>query len=267
MKAVPIILAVGFASVALAQADLIGEGQYPQFRSQSGLPGGGFPVAHRTGADFSGALAWSTPVAYSLAPWQYLVGGSSLARDDSFVFFEEDLSANNSTLVAMVGVPLGDFGRTTFTHMVLSELGDHAQNLHWVPGDQRGPLVFAVGVQDISGQGGSQGDTGQPNRLDPGESRTYYLVLSTSFGETGHLSAGLGDTRFQGRPFFNASHNVGERVKAFAEWDTFNWNYGAAYSLGKVGALPERNGQRPVAAVSAGLVRGKYAFWALNLSF
>lgn len=213
--------------------------------SRDGTPGG------------MGAWAFSTPVAYGLSGWRFVGAASLVGRTRRIPF---DFSRNgeargaNGTLVLLAGIPIGRYGQLTFGNMVLSTLWDNAQNLQWtLPVD--GPVTYAVGVQDIGGQGGTQGQ--DPQGRDPGESRTYYAVATRQFAESTFASVGFGDTRYRGRLFGQVNHWEG-RWGGFVEWDTFNTNVGVGYRFSIA--------DRPVLA-SIGLVKGELAYWSLGFSF
>src|SRR6476619_7261804 len=78
-----------FAFVVLAsascfgftQSDLFGPGQFTQTREMSGLPGGSFGVLPDGTPSFKGAMALSTPIAYSLNNWHYAFGLKSVSPD------------------------------------------------------------------------------------------------------------------------------------------------------------------------------------------
>jgi len=245
------------AAVATGQEQLAGPGQFPQFRTLSGLPGGGMPIGRNGEPGGVGAWAFSTPVAYGLAPWRVVGAVSIVSRNRNIPFdFSRNGEANgaNGTIALLVGVPAGRYGQLTFGNMVLSTLWDTSQNLQWTL-PTGGDSAVAIGVQDISGQGGTQGQ--DQTGFDPGESRTYYAVATRQFGERTFASLGFGDTRFKGRLFGSVSHWEGP-WGAHIEWDTFNTNVGVGYQFQVAG--------RP-SLVSIGLVKGELAYWSVGFSF
>ena len=212
-------------------------------------------------------MSHSTPIAYSMTGWDLVVGGGILSPDRSLQFSESTAKfAGNGTAQFLVGVPLGRFGDVTFSHMFLSNLFDNAQNLHWTPPGQAGPVRFALGVQDITGQGGVSGETAGPRRFDPGESRTYYAVGTWQTSPDLYVSLGFGDTRFKGRVFGSASYGLGEKIKFVIEHDAFNWNTGLAFNIGDWGA-GLRPGRTTQMTAMFGFVGGDHAYWSLNLAF
>lgn len=249
----------------LAQAQLGGPGQYPQFRSASGLPGSGFGVTPDGAVDPSGAWSLSTPIAYSLQPWQFVFGVGSLSPNSTFRFLDTSSSESkgNGTGQFMVGLPIGKYGTATYSLMVLSTRLDNVGNLTYTPPGQTGPVRFGVGIQDVSGSGGTQGEG--PNGQDPGNSRSYYVVGTYSGPRGLHASLGVGSGRFDSA-FGNVSMNITPKSKAVVEYDKFNWNVGVGYDLGRLAASP-RKGADLGATLFVGLVRGKYAYWSVNVRF
>src|SRR5476649_56264 len=69
---------------AIAQQRLLGPFQYPQFRSQAALPGGGYGVRPDGMPAFDGAMAFSTPIGYSLSNWNAVITASNTS---DYLFF------------------------------------------------------------------------------------------------------------------------------------------------------------------------------------
>lgn len=257
------VVAVLFPAFAFSQFG--GEGQYPQFRATSGLPGSGYGVT--SGGDFgiNGAWAIATPIAYSLKPWKMSFSFGAVSKNirPQFVDATTNESNGNGSATFTVGLPLGKFGQATYSYMILSSRLDNAGNLTWTPPQQQGPITFAVGVQDIGGGAGTRGEG--KDGSDPGNSRSYFVV-GTWEGPNGlHVSLGQGSTRFK-KLFGNASANIGARAKAVAEFDGYNWNYGLGYDLGTFG-----KGIRKDVAIGAstfiGVIRGGYLTWSVGIRF
>lgn len=256
------LLLVALPCAAFAQFG--GPGNYPQFRSMSGLPGSGYGVTADGRADISGALSLSSPIGHSLSDWEIVFGFGNLSSDLKLGFprsRERDLGGNGSGQI-LLGVPLGRYGSATFTHMILSNKLDNAQNLVWSPPGQRGPLRYVLGVQDIGGQGGQAGEL--PNGEDPGESRSYFAAATWTVRPGTHVSAGFGDTRFK-RGFASVSQGLGDRAKGVLEHDGYNWNVGLAVDLGSLGRVRQGRDSRVTAMV--GVMRGDFAYWSLNVRF
>lgn len=258
------LLLLAITTVA-AFAQIGGPGEYPQFRSMSGLPGSGYGVKGDGSIHAMGAWSISTPIAYGLQPWQFALGVGSLSPNSTPRFLDTSTgeSKGNGTGQITVGLPIGKYGQATYTFMILSGRLDNAGNLTWTPPGQNGPIRFGAGVQDISGGGGTQGEG--PGGLDPGSSRSFFVV-GTWEGPYGiHASLGKGTNRFQ-RVFGNASANITPNSKVVVEHDGFNWNVGLGYDFGSIGKSP-REGADLGASVFLGLIRGKYAYWSLGFRF
>ena len=250
---------------AIVHAQVGGQGQFPQFRSMSGLPGSGYGVLADGKIDPLGAWSLSTPIAYSLKPYQFSVGAGSLSPNSRPRFFDTTSgeSRGNGTGQITVGLPLGKYGTGTYTLMILSGKMDNASNFTYSPPGQTGPLRFGIGVQDIGGGGGTQGEG--INHQDPGNSRSFFAVATFEGPQGLHASLGAGSTRFDG-VFGNASANITPRTKAVVEFDTFNWNYGIGYDLGRFGKglFP---GNESGGSMFLGMIRGKFAYWSVNFRF
>lgn len=245
----------------LALAQFGGPGNYPQFRSMSGLPGSGFGVTVDGKVDLRGAMSLSSPIGYSLSDWEAVVaiGNLSADRKPSFPRRNERVLQGNGTGTAMLGIPLGAYGSATVSHMVLSNRGDFATNVVWSPPRQHGPVRFVVGVQDASGQGGTRGEG--PDGQDPGESRSYFAAATWHASERTHVGFGIGDTRFR-NGFANVSQTIGDRTKAILEHDGYNWNLGLAFDI-PFGAGKRGSG----VTLTGGLFRGDFAYWSAAFRF
>lgn len=248
-----------------AQAQVGGPGQFPQFRSMSGLPGSGYGVLADGRIDPLGAWSVSTPIAYQLRPWQFSVGFGSLSPNSRprFIDTSSGESRGNGTAQITVGLPLGKYGSGTYTLEVLSGKLDNASNFTYSPPGQNGPVRFGVGVQDIGGGGGTQGEGA--NGKDPGSSTSFFVVGTYEGTEGLHASLGAGSRRFDG-VFGNVSANLTPRTKAVLEYDTFNWNFGVGYDLGRLGQ-GVRAGYDSGASLFVGMIRGKFAYWSVNIRF
>jgi len=249
----------------LAVAQIGGPGEYPQFRSMSGLPGSGYGVMSDGKIDPLGAWSLSTPIAYGLQPWQFAVGFGSLSPNSTPRFLDTSSgeSKGNGTAQFTVGLPLGKYGQGTYTFMVLSGRLDNAGNFTWTPPGQKGCVKFAAGVQDISGGGGTQGEG--VNGRDPGSSRSFFVVGTWEGPKGLHASLGKGTNRFQ-KLFGNVSANIAPNAKVVLEHDGFNWNYGVGYDLGRLGKSP-RPGADIGASLFLGVIRGKFAYWSVSFRF
>jgi len=248
---------VGFASLGYCQSELIGSGRFPETREMSGLPGGSFGVLRNGTPSFAGAMAFSTPIAYSLDHWHWAMGVNSASSDMRFRGFDTNASGQTSsgTGELMVGIP-SRIGAWTLSLMPISvHINDEvATNILFTP-NQSGTVTWAAGVQDL------QGITHTFRPREKRSSRSPFVVGTANPVEGGYVSLGIGNQRFGG-VFGNVSQSFGN-FKALAEYDTYNWNYGVAGNLGHFKA-----GSRDVnATLYAGYIRGKYATWSLTFSF
>lgn len=247
-----------------AQAQIGGAGQFPQFRSMSGMPGSGYGVTADGRIAAKGAWSIATPIAYNLRPWQVSLGLGSLSPNSSPRFLDTSggESKGNGTGQVSLGLPLGKYGSATYTLMILSGRWDNASNLTYTLPFTYKSFSFGVGVQDLGGGGGTQGEG--PGGKDPGNSRSWFGVVTWENQDGLHASIGAGSNRFDS-VFGNASANLTEQIKAVVEYDKFNWNVGLGYDLPFGKAV--REGHDAGASLFFGLVRGKYAYWSLNLRF
>lgn len=236
----------------------------------SGLPGGGFGVNSLGNPDTNGAIAISTPIAYSLSNWSVVLGGSIVSHNSKFEFLRHNkddfVNGGNGTAQFMVGIPLNRFGSLTASFMALSGVGDNAFNFHYTPPGMTGPVQVGFGVQDIRGNGGSAGAS-FPS--DKESSTSVYAVGTYKAPHDSYVSLGVGTRRFS--PVFgSASVGVIPGVKGVLEYDSFNWNYGVSLGLDRIFGYKETDGEyrrhfQPT--IFLGAIRGKYAYWSVNFAF
>jgi hypothetical protein len=257
---------------AAAQSDFVGKDRFPQFRGFGGLPGNGFGVTPDGAPSFRGAMSFSTPVAYSLTDWRFVIGMSVIGTENRFSFRLDGESdkvndTGNGSGQILLGIPLGRYGSLTAGSMVPSSQFDEVYNFHYSPPNQQGPVRYALGVQDLAANGGSSG-TGVEG--DEASSTSWYGVATwQSEDEKLYASAGWGTRRFR-QGFANVSYNFDSRFKAVAEYDTFGVNVMVAARLysGPVVENSFFSHERQFEiTTSIGLARGKYPFWAINFSF
>jgi hypothetical protein len=243
-------------AVSAADRDpFIGPNLFPEFRNLSGLPGGGVGVLPNGRVSIQGALALSTPVAYSLGARQYQIVGANMSFDQQIRWVEwkggqQDLSrmANGS---AMVGAGFTvDNLNITASGLWLSGQWDNVLNLHFSSARPFGKIGFGVGVQDVFGHGGSSGD-GIAD--DERTSSSLYAVATYEVSPGIYLSGGWGSRRFE-NGFGGASIGLGSYARAFAEYDGWHWNYGLGAAAGPL-------------HVSLGQVAGKHTTWTIGLAF
>lgn len=255
---------------ALAQTELIGKGKYPQFRSLSGLVGGGFGVDREGKPNFRGAMALSTPIGYTMSNGRAAFGlANTSSSSRRFEFFQNGRAVgnkSNGTAIAMasIGGPLGNF---TGGYMTLSSVGDSVFNFQYSPPLKNSKVGLAVGVQDAFNAGGESGE-----KIDvPGQggnSRSYFGVATFEPSPELFVSLGVGSRRFDG-PFGNFSFPIIRGVRGMAEYDTFNWNFGAFGDLGgfKLGKHNDETTRYANATAFLGVVRGKFLTWGVNVAF
>lgn len=260
-------LLVASAVTVAVHAQFGGPGEFPSFRNMSALPGSGFGVTPGGLAGFRGAMGYSTPVAYSLAPWEVVVGMTIVSHDWKLAFQDTsggDSKTGNGSVQLQFGLPVGKFGALSYGVLVKSSHGDNSGTIQWTPPGQAGPVRFALGVQDWRGRGGSAG-FGLPEDRD--WARSVYVVGTWQALDDTYVSVGYGDQHRYRGAFGNASHAITPRLKAVGEYDTFNWNWILAYDLGKV-AGPVLKDRRPVQVVAfVGQEAGKFGLWGFNIRF
>ena len=264
---VPLLM---LSATSMAQLDMSGPRQYPQFRNMSGLPGSIIPVNLYGDPDYRGTVSLSTPIAYTLSNWNFSVALGSMSFDMSprLPAGRDGQGTTNATVSLQGGIPLGQYGALTFGYMVLSNLGDGAFNFQFSPGRQTDPKFrFAVGVQDLKGGGGSAGEL---DKTDGDSSTSFYGVGTYAINETTHVSLGAGGRRFS-KAFGNISTNLTPSIKATLEYDAFNWNIGLACRLGSISKLNRETYDQKARYSEAhgfvGVIRGKYLFLGLGVSF
>jgi hypothetical protein len=252
--------------LAAAQNDLNPAGQYPQFRTLSGLPGGGFGVRPDGSIGLDGALTFSTPIGYGLSNWHFAITGANTSDYRWFRF--PHLSGHtgavdsNGKLSGLVGASLGQFGSITGGVTVISSVGDKSFNFQYQAPQFLPKLGLSAGVQDIVGHRGTGAENVPGGN---GNSQSWFAAATYALPYGVYASAGDGTRRFS-KGFASVSAPFERRFRAFVEHDGFNFNEGVAFAAGPLKFLKvgDRVGQT---TVMVGLVRSKYAFWSLNLSF
>lgn len=261
---VPIALLLPVVGLARPN-ELTGRSNYPQFRTLSGLPGGGYGVLPSGALDFSGAMSLSTPIGYTPGSRSFAVGYGSTSYSSRFRLFDSgDREAGANGTAFLTGGLTLPFGNVSAGGMLLSGKGDTVLNLQFSPKLEVRKLGVAVGVQDVTNSGGANGEV-IDLRDGGGTSRSLYAVATYDLGQGSFVSLGKGDRRFGGA-FGNVALQVHPRVKLLAEYDVFNWNVGVALNPGRLqlGAPGDRTLQP---TLYVGTVRGKYPTLALTLSF
>lgn len=246
--------------VCIAQNELVGKDQFPEFRTMSGLPGCGVGILESGVTSMAGAMSLSTPVAHSLGARQFVLGMSNTSLRGGLRFYKDrnGLADGSAWGSFGVGTRVGDF---TVGGLVLSTLGDNVMNIHFSPKTNWDNVVVGVGVQDLFSTGGSSGEA-----LDlangGGNSRSLYAAATVKLLEGAYATVGAGTRRFEG-VFGNVSANLIRGVKGVVEYDTFNWNYAVAADL-----VSHKVADRTLTwSTSIGQIRGKYWTWSLNVRF
>lgn len=254
MVRTPLFLTLAILSAtSFAQQRFDGKRQYPQARSISGLAGGGFGVDAKGVPTMRGALALSTPIAYSVSSDHAVLTGGTTSADGSLKWFDGAVETNgsNGTAVAMFGQRIGDVdaGVSLVQTSRLSE--DRVINLQLSPRRTFGRLRVAAGVQDLLD------DT--VTTPDYEVSAQSYFVAATY--ETGHrvfVTVGAGTQRFSSG-FGSVSAPLSDTSRLMVEHDGFGWNYGLGLDVAKY--------QGQALSMFLGSCQGRYATWSLSLRF
>lgn len=254
---------------ALSQTEFEHPAQYPSFRGISGLPGGTFGVLRDGSISMKGALSFSSPIAYSVGNNQWFFGISETSNDQklrlAFNFRSKngDILANGGSGkgVAVAGFTT-PYGNLSGSFEVLSGKFNSVDNVEFTPNQDSKFATFAVGVQDVRGHGGFGGET-YDNTHKGWSSRSFFGVATRPIGEKAYVSVGIGSQRFK-RPFANASYGISNNVRAMAEYDGYNFNFGIGAEFGSVNWL---FGRKAHFVTFLGDVRGKYISWTAGFTF
>lgn len=263
-KLTAIALLAGVCALASAQQAFSGRGQFAQFRNMSGLPGGTFGVDQDGDPTMKGALAISTPIAYSLRAGHFVLVGSNTSYDHRFRApskpAREDFGVkSNGTLSGMAGIStsVGDF---TVGMNVVSGAFENCYNVLFTPNQPKGKFTMAVGAEGLFSAGGFIGP-GFHNDAD--RVISAFGVGTFDLGKNIYVSGGWGTSRFA-RGFANASIGLGPRVRLTVEHDGFGWNYGIGAEIAKVRL---GHGRDIHVTTFAGAIQGRYAFWSVGFAF
>jgi hypothetical protein len=257
------LVAIGMIALgAYANAQipgLTGPGRFPQFRDMAGLSGNGFGVTKRGDPSILGVVSLSIPSGNVLGNGWRMATLASRSQNSSFQWVNTGKSQTSAqsdgTFAGVFGFST-NFGNIALSHMILSSQLDSVQHVHWQLPIVSDNYSVSVGVHNITARPHAAGDSFPAD--DSKNSRSYF-VAGTYQTEEGHaLTLGKGDTRFKGL-FGGMNMPLGEKSKFFAEFDTFNWNYGLAHEV-QIG----ENGRM---FLTAGMVRGKFATWTVSVSF
>ena len=248
-------------SLCFSQTDpWLRAGQFPQFRDLSGLPGAGFGLLVDGTPSINGAMAFSTPIGFSMGNGIFDIGVASRSYDNSPEFINTSSNGrrpSDGTAQGIVGVrtPLGDFSAT---YEVISSKFDQVYNaqlqlpLKWDKGG------VSIGMQNVTDRHEAAGQD------QPGEanlSRSIFAVGTWEFAPHDYVSLGKGDVRYRG-VFGNVSVLALPRVKLTTEYDIFGFNSGVAYSFG--GIRGEKNTEF---TLWGGFMQEHRATLSLNFAF
>jgi aryl carrier-like protein len=245
--------------------ELLGPNQFPTLRGMSGLSGSMFGVTADGLPSIRGAMGISTPIGFSLGNLIFDIGGATKSYDDQPVFpnFNErhrnNLSSGNAQLMGGVKTPVGDL---TVGGNWLSAGLDSILNLQLqapIKWDRGG---ISIGCQNLFNRPEAAFD-GSPYERDL--SRSEYIVGTYEVTPGAYVTLGKGDVRFKG-VFGSACANLTQNTKAVAEYDTFGWNAGLAYSLGRVRWIGG-SFQHNETTLFAGFLGGDRCTVGLNLVF
>ena len=250
------------ATCAFAQTNIIGPHEYPQFRTLSGLSGGGFGVRPDGTPAFDGAMALSTPIGYSLGHWN---GTLTASNTSDYWFFRlphitgyEGKDDSIGKFSGCGGVTLGHFGSLCGSFMVVSSQWDTEFNLQY-----QAPLFYknvgiSAGVQDTAGTRYDRA-TGLPGRRS---SQSWFSAATVPLKCGVYVSGGWGTRRFD-KGFANVSVPIGDRFKAIVEEDGLGVNEMVAWNPKAVESY-KLFGRAITTTMMLGFIDSRYAVWSLN---
>jgi hypothetical protein len=257
------ILVFSLATLSGAQQAFSTLGQYSQFRNISGLPGGTFGVNPDGSPGIRGAMALSTPIAYSLGGGHFAGALANTSYDGQFRFLtkvkKNDFGfKSNGTATGMAGIstPLGRF---TLGMSVASGAFENSYSALFTPKQNNGKITIAFGAEGLFAAGGF---IGPGLHSDVDRASSVFIVGTAELGDGLYASVGTGTARFQ-KGFANVSYGIGGRFRAVVEHDGFGWNYGVGAEIGKI-----RTGKGAIRLNTfVGMVQTRYAFWSVGFSF
>ena len=226
----------------------------------SGLPGACFGLTPDGLPSIYGAMGISTPVGFSLSGGTFDIGIASESQDNLPRFINLHPGASNEshgTLQGMVGfgTPLGNL---TGTFEVVSSEFDQMYNGQWQLPLHWKRAGISLGCQNITQRPESAPDV-------TGTNRSFYGVGTYEIARGDYATIGVGTARFR-EGFGSVCGMITPRLKGVAEYDTFGFNPGLAYSFGKVKGLGEDYDHNDV-TLFFGYIRSQYAMVALNWAF
>ncbi|HVT14304.1 MAG TPA: hypothetical protein VHE55_18720 [Fimbriimonadaceae bacterium] len=263
-KTASIALAACLVATAGAQQAFGVHGQYAQFRNMSGLPGGSFGVNQDGDPDMSGAMAISTPIAYSLRGGHYVAIGSNTSYDSRLRFpskpkLKDFGVTSNGTASAMAGISTS-IGDLTVGMNVVSGAFENCYNVLFTPNQPKGKFTLAVGAEGLFSAGGF---IGPGFHSDADRAISAFGVGTFDLGKNIYVSGGWGTSRFA-KGFANMSVGLGPRARVTVEHDGYGWNYGIG---GEVAKVRMGHGRDIHVTAFLGKIQGRYAFWSLGIAF
>jgi hypothetical protein len=252
-----VLMGLASACLAGAQSNI---NHYFQLRDMSGLSGSEFGVTYLGVPSIWGAMAFSTPIGFSLGSGVFDVGANSKSRDNlprpiNFHEGANNKSDGTAQFMAGLGTPIGNF---TGTLEVVSSAFDQVYNGQWQLPLHLKNAGVSVGCQNIT-------DRHESAPGFTGTNRSYFGVGTYQFAHGDYISLGVGSARFKGG-FGSICGMITPRLKGLVEYDTFGYNPGLGYSFGKVKGLGNDYDHNDV-VLFLGFVKSQYATVGLNWAF
>lgn len=204
---------------------------FPEFRYSSGLPGGGYGVDPAGHAGFDGAFQMNIPVGYTPGAGNYSMAASVASFEGGFPSSWEGEGVNGTFAWG-----LGFFGEHALWLMDMGTGNDNSfESAYSVQFQVKRETArcpgISIGVTDLyderartvlfPGQGGGKSFFVAATREAGTEEKPLYYTL------------GIGNARFNNRPFGGISYQPKPRLKLFAEYDGWNPNFGVGYDVAR----------------------------------
>lgn len=249
---------------AHAQKVFAAHDQFAQFRNLSGLSGATFGVLPNGDPNGRGAMAISTPIAYSLGGGHFAGVLANTSYDRKFHFFSRQNRGDfgvtsNGTAAAMAGIST-NAGNFTIGMTEVSGSFENCYSLQYTPRQKQGKLTFAMGAQGLFSAGGF---LGPGFHSDADRVVSAFGVATADLGHDVYVSAGWGTSRFT-KGFASATVGLTPRIRLVGEHDGFGWNYGLGAELATIRL---GGGKRLHLNGFAGMIQTRYAFWSMGFSF
>lgn len=246
------------ACAALAGASVIASASnldYFQFRKLSTLPGAAFGVTVDGLPSIDGAMAFSTPIGFSLKGDVYDIGFASRSDDNAPEMINFKKRAESSS-----GIGQGEVGFSTPIGNITAVIAPVSSDWDQI---YSGQIQLPLHLKDGGVSVGAQNITNRPegDKCD----RSLFAVGTYEVQKGDYVSLGFGNNRFNG-VFGNACALVTPRLKATLEYDTLSFNGGLAYSFGKIKGLGDYLDKNEL-TLWAGYVQMHYCTVAINWAF